>query len=349
MRNVHEVLARHPHADADNVRHTLILLEEPPLERLRRSLILGRSCTSNAPGDVHSFRRLAPNMESVLDRAPEDVSNIVHLEHVNVMQPDQRLATIFYVTALGLTRDPYLMVGVDNMWVNIGRSQMHLPTGDPQRIRGTIGLVVPDLHALKARLSEAAVALSHTLFGFSDCSSFVEVTCPWGNRFRCHAPAAEFGPTDLGLPYVELAVPAGTAIPIARFYREVMGAASRTGMRYGSMTAFVCAGRDQHLFFRETDESIPAYDGHHIQIYIADFSGPHRRLFERRLLTRDTDPHEWRFKNIVDLGKNEVLTVIEHEVRSLKHPFYARPLVNRNPAQSNRDYIRGKDSFNGTF
>ena len=43
MELVREVLDRHPEADPDNVRHTLILLEQPPLERLRRSLIRGRS------------------------------------------------------------------------------------------------------------------------------------------------------------------------------------------------------------------------------------------------------------------------------------------------------------------
>ena len=41
--SVQSVLAQHPQADPDNVRHTLILLEQPPLERLRRSLTRGRS------------------------------------------------------------------------------------------------------------------------------------------------------------------------------------------------------------------------------------------------------------------------------------------------------------------
>ena len=40
---VKRVLAVHPNADPDNVRHTLILLEQPPLERLQRSLIRGRA------------------------------------------------------------------------------------------------------------------------------------------------------------------------------------------------------------------------------------------------------------------------------------------------------------------
>ncbi len=39
---VEKIVAAHPGADRDNVRHTLILLEQPPLERLQRSLIRGR-------------------------------------------------------------------------------------------------------------------------------------------------------------------------------------------------------------------------------------------------------------------------------------------------------------------
>jgi hypothetical protein len=288
-------------------------------------------------------------MGPAFDRKLEDLGNIVHLEHVNIRQPDQRLATVFYVVGLGFTRDPYMMVGLDNMWINIGRNQIHLPTGAPQRVRGTIGVVVPDLAALKQRLTQAASALSHTQFGFVDRESVVEVTCPWGNRFRCHAPAGNSGNTELAIAYVELHVPSGSAARIADFYREIMGATAAAGLRDGAVTASVCTGRDQYLFFRETAEPIEPYDGHHVQIYIADFSGPYRRLAERNRITRDTDAHEWRFKDIVDVNSNELLFTIEHEVRSLKHPLYARPLVNRNPTQTNRDYIRGKDSFPGTF
>jgi len=47
---VEKIIAAHPDADRDNVRHTLILLEQPPLERLRRSLIRGRA-TAIRPKD----------------------------------------------------------------------------------------------------------------------------------------------------------------------------------------------------------------------------------------------------------------------------------------------------------
>ena len=40
------------------------------------------------------------------DRSTEDQGNIIALEHVNVQIDDQRLATLFYVGGLGLTRDP---------------------------------------------------------------------------------------------------------------------------------------------------------------------------------------------------------------------------------------------------
>src|SRR5881409_3078105 len=82
------------------------------------------------------------SMPEQFDRAAEDLGNSIHLEHVNVQVPDQRLATLFYVAGLGLTRDPYLMVSDTNMWVNVGRSQFHLPSGNPQAVRGHTAIVI---------------------------------------------------------------------------------------------------------------------------------------------------------------------------------------------------------------
>ena len=89
------------------------------------------------------------------DRKAQDVGNIVALEHVNVWVPDQGQTTLFYVAGLGGTRDPYLMVSTDNMWVNFGQEQFHLITNKPQVLRGHTGLVVPDLDHLVARLDES--------------------------------------------------------------------------------------------------------------------------------------------------------------------------------------------------
>src|SRR5262252_4487587 len=94
----------------------------------------------------------------------EDVGNIVSLEHVNTRIPDQSLATLFYIVGLGFTRDPYMNVGLTNMWINIGEQQFHLPTGQPQVLRGHTGLVVPDLQALSERLSSISSELGQTKF-----------------------------------------------------------------------------------------------------------------------------------------------------------------------------------------
>src|SRR5438034_11210178 len=98
----------------------------------------------------------------------EDVGNIVLLEHINVQVPDQSLATLFYIVGLGFTRDPYMNVGLTNIWVNIGEQQFHLPTGKPQVVRGHTGLVVRDLAALKERLASVQAGLTETRLAWSD-------------------------------------------------------------------------------------------------------------------------------------------------------------------------------------
>src|SRR5260370_18754852 len=87
------------------------------------------------------------------DRAVEDVGNIIGLGHVNTAIPKQRLSTLFYVTALGLTRDPFINTSTDNMWINVGQGQFHLPTGKIEILRGITGLVLPGRAALLERLT----------------------------------------------------------------------------------------------------------------------------------------------------------------------------------------------------
>lgn len=288
-------------------------------------------------------------MASSYDRTRQDLGNIILLEHVNVTIPDQRLATIFYLSGLGLTRDPYLMTGIDNMWVNVGRSQFHLPSRGTQVLRGHVGIVLPDLAALERRLQNVAPLLAETRFAWERRDGYIEAICPWGNRYRCHAPAPEFGDAELAIGYVQLDVPVGAAPGIARFYRELLGAHAAIDNGPGGATAIVSTGAAQRLRFRETAQPLPEYDGHHVQVYIADFSGPHRRLAERGLVTEESSEYQYRFRDIVDPASGKGLFTLEHEVRSLTHPLYSRPLVNRNPAQSNRDYVRGHDAFRGTY
>src|SRR4051794_28783694 len=109
----------------------------------------------------------APAATSTSQWAAEDVGNIVQLEHVNTCVPDQLTATTFYLVGMGFTRDPYINVGLTNMWVNVGEQQFHLPNRAAQVIPGHTGIVLPDLDALPARLEMVADALKDTKFAYS--------------------------------------------------------------------------------------------------------------------------------------------------------------------------------------
>jgi hypothetical protein len=279
------------------------------------------------------------------DRTTQDVGNILGMEHVNVTMPDQTLALVFYVAGLGLTRDPYMMVGPENMWINVGQQQFHLPTREPQVFTGHIGVVMPDLEALQIRLKRVQERLTGTAFSWSAENGHVAVTCPWGNHFRCYAPGPQFGEMTLGIPYVEILVKPGTAEGICQFYEIVMQAPATLQQNNKGAVARVRVGRSQELLFRETMADLPAYDGHHIAVYIADFSGPHAFLKRRNLITQESDAHQYRFQKIVNPKTGRTLCEIEHEVRSLRHPMYERELVNRNPLQRITAYVRGHDAF----
>jgi hypothetical protein len=280
-------------------------------------------------------------MAKQYDRSAEDLGNVVGLEHVNVLVPDQGLATLFYVSGLGLTRDPYLMTSVDNMWINVGKSQFHLPTGKAQKLRGRTALVIPGRDMLVKRLENMTKPLEGTQFAFEEHNDHVTAICPWGNEYVVYEPSRKFAGMALGMPYVEFDVPTKTATGIAAFYSEVIG----TMASVRDHAAHVSVGHGQELIFRETDKPTAPYDGHHIQVYVANFSRPHKELVRRKILTEESNQYQYRFNDIVDPATGTKLFELEHEIRSITHPLYARPLVNRNPRQSNRNYVQGRDAW----
>lgn len=271
------------------------------------------------------------------DRRQEDIGGIVEFGHVNTRVPDQHLATLFYVAGMGFTRDPYLVTGVDNMWINVGATQFHLPTGPAQVLRGVTVVAVPDLEGLARRLAKVAPALAGTRFATVPAHETMEIVCPWGNRLRC----IQHDKTRLGIVAVELATAPGTAEGIARFYRAVF--ATPAILKNGA--AVVPVGLGTHLVYRETDALQPDYDGAHIQVALADFSGPHARLAALGLITEESNQHQYRFQDIVDPETGQVLCTIEHEVRSMRHPMFARPLVNRDPAITNAAFSTGREAL----
>ena len=123
-----------------------------------------------------------------------------------------------------------MSVGDENMWINLGRQQFHLPTrGKPQVLRGHTGVVVPDLGELKKRLESVRPKLAETRFSFEEKNGHIATTCPWGNDIRAYGPQERFGDMKLGMPYVELTVPRGAAAGIARFYQQGFGVQDEGG------------------------------------------------------------------------------------------------------------------------
>ena len=149
----------------------------------------------------------------------------------------------------------------------------------------------------------------------------------------------------LGMPYVEFLVAPHTAQAMVSFYENVLNAPGAVELEDGKKVGRVRIGRNQSLAFRETNEPLAAYDGHHIAVYVANFSGPYGFLKQRGLITEVVRNHQFRFKDIVDLDSGKAVFALEHEVRSLHHPMFQRFFVNRDPTQLQRNYTRGRDAF----
>ena len=282
--------------------------------------------------------------ERTFDRSVEDVGNIQNMEHFNLTVPDQEMAALFYVSGLGFTRDPYMDFATFNMWVNAGEQQFHLPKSNAQKFRGTIGIVMPDLEDLKRRLIFVTRFMEGTEYAWEENEGCIDVTCPWGNAIRVHQSNGD-SDMALGISYGDMEVPEGTSDGIVKFYNDVFQTPAVKVEDNTGTYAKVSMGYNQVFKFRETAEAIADYDGHHIAIYVTNFSAPHQALVERELITEESDQHQYRFQSIVDPDTGEQLTEIEHEVRSLHHPMRRRNLVNRNASQTFGNYRHGRDVF----
>jgi len=363
VKDVKEDKAAAPHTFAEHVADKLDLEEGefPPEETTRPKVAVPE----------------AEAKEDNEDEIAQDVGSVVFFEHINLNVPDAHVADIFYSDCLGLTRDPYRTGTVSGAtWINVGRQQIHLPSdvdNPAQYIRGVIGLSVrPDVYAkFKANFDEAVKAAapsrhlegtnvgidqkSWSKFGYKQtfkryqgsAPEYLEVTCPWGNCYRIH-PAQPLLTASLGISYVALKCLHGTAKHIAQFYHNMLGATVHLTTDHDAKVevARISLGPQQDLIFTEIPKSEPqqleAYDGHHICIYINNFSETFKKFKSRKLVfvnKRFSDKAGsleealkyrcFRFKDIVMTEGRGRLFQLEHEVRSMFHPSYLRPLVNR--------------------
>eukprot|EP01089_Gocevia_fonbrunei_P002381 TRINITY_DN12354_c0_g1_i1.p1 TRINITY_DN12354_c0_g1~~TRINITY_DN12354_c0_g1_i1.p1 ORF type:complete len:316 (+),score=41.48 TRINITY_DN12354_c0_g1_i1:34-981(+) len=301
----------------------------------------------------------------------DDVGGIVHLEHINITVPDQLLASLFYAEGLGFTRDPKTRFG-GTMWINVGDTQIHLPTQpkNSQQLCGHIGIVTPSLSELSSRLEKIKTRFQDTKFAFaphstplsqfeysyavqpkttSDSVDWIEVKCPWGElTIRFYERQIYFDKSglpenkSLRLVYVEENCNPGTAERIVKFYKDKFNANGSVSTVGSRKMARIQVGGHQELLFREAETPVPEFQGHHICIYISDFSGTYKKFKDSDLLYKHNTfddkyetlsealtNHQFRICDFKNDDDEELLHRLEHEVRSLVHPYYMRPLVNR--------------------
>ncbi|KAK4523807.1 hypothetical protein GAYE_SCF00G1703 [Galdieria yellowstonensis] len=173
-------------------------------------------------------------------------------------------------------------------------------------------------------------------------------------------------PWELGICSLLLRCAKDSAKGIAEFFRRVLFARVEEKKIHDKTAAVVFLGPRQTVVF-EQDESMPLpkqeengqqpqgaaadddamYPDYHLCIYIAEFQKAYERVEALGLLYNDhifSDKvysyqdalvhNQFRLRDILDLeaharGQRRVLYRLQLETRSLYHPFFMRPLVNR--------------------
>ena len=144
----------------------------------------------------------------------------------------------------------------------------------------------------------------------------------------------------VGIRGVAFDVPAGAARKICKFYDVVFHA--KTTLSKGACA--VAIGFEQRLTFTDVAGDVPAYDGHHLAIYVNGdaWTATYDQLFVRGLLynnprfpqfTYDSlkdalEHNEFRIRGFPDLDAVEghghpIIFELEHEIRNLRHPGFA--------------------------
>ncbi len=275
-----------------------------------------------------------------------ELGNAVFLDHVNFPVTDHRLATLFFIEGLGFTRDPYRNVGTANMWVNVGTQQFHLPIGRPLPFSGEVAIAVPDLAELAGRLGAIAGGLEGSEFSCAEDGECLRIVDPWGRRLRAYRAGALPGRNPLALPYVEFWVASGAAAGIADFYRRVIGAPAELSEEGGEPTAHVFVGPHQTLRYREKRDAEPSGHVLHVCLYLTHFWEIYAAMGELGILYEEVANEQFRFCDIPPPqgasqteGSNGSLYSIEHEMRSVYHLDYRRPLVNRIAMANEPGYV----------
>mmetsp|Transcript_27856 Transcript_27856/g.47350 ORF Transcript_27856/g.47350 Transcript_27856/m.47350 type:complete len:402 (-) Transcript_27856:760-1965(-) len=217
-----------------------------------RSPIMELSAASRTTLGSSALQNLVQDANISFQKHSVDLNGIVWLEHLNLVVGDMDLAKKFYVEFLGFSRDG------NQKHFNLGQQQFHLAANEdpPQRITGSIGLVVPSLQRIRDRVGDVEDDLKGTLFSISEDDkdpNMMTITCPWGNIIHLydmsidenysagetikspqkmvtmHKEGGAYGAHRMsvrgnpGIRYVEIACRVGSIESIADFYENTLG------------------------------------------------------------------------------------------------------------------------------
>ena len=264
-----------------------------------------------------------------------EIGRMLHMDHVNFETPDHEMATIFYMNGLGFTRDPYRRADEQNLGVNVGRQQFHLPKRGEYTppFYGIVGLVVPDIGGIKQRFEvlNDLGKFEGTPYGWLEEGNSVLMTSPFGYRLRLHSYGTLEFTKPLGIAYVEVPAPLGKAARIGKFYEKIVGAPVQISTVGDTEAAIILAGPHQEIKFieRELDD----YDTYtmHISYHVTHYNELRETLKEHGSLMGLGEGEAFFFDKIFDPDTGELLMTLQNEVRSLYHPDFMRPLINRWP------------------
>jgi len=112
---------------------------------------------------------------------------------------------------------------------------------------------------------------------------------------------------------------------------ETLGVPATVQGRGRAKTASVTVGVNQTFHFEDTrDLELPVHPNH-VAVYITRYRSLYDRLRAQKLLMTPDRDEQFRFAKMADPDTGEVVFEFEHEMRSLHHPDYRKPLVNRIP------------------
>ena len=264
-----------------------------------------------------------------------EIGGIVHLDHVNFETPDHEMATIFYINGMGLTRDPYRRADEQNMGINVGLQQFHLPRRGERTppFHGVIGLVVPDMAGIRKRLDllEELGKFKGTPYQWEEQDNSVLLTSPFGVRFRLHPAGTIPSLRPLGIAYVDVSVPPDTADGIAKFYSRIARAPGEVLNAEEGKTAVISAGPFQQIRFVERE--LADYETHsmHISYHATNYNEIRETVAAHGSLMGSGQGEVFFFDKLFDPDTGDEIFAINNEVRSIYHPDFMRPLINRWP------------------